>query len=880
MIQVKKRNAYVTGGIVFRIIGREMARNQNGNQGKKEMKKERKAAKIQKKLQKKLQKKEKKIVRKAENRERRKRWKEAKKVKRAALKERYKDAPWIIRIPRVYLLKPFIFGIIGLTAFIFLAGFGIGTAILIYRLSVDAMYEDRNKPVDKEKIYELAPIDEEGAAKIDAYAPIGKDETWAFYVYMVGADLEDMDENDLSITASLQTKQEKEARNQASKDHLYENLNRYSDELEKNGLALPEFLYFPDRPVASEQTLTQKVVVADEPGMASSDLEEMISTDLSDNITIIVQTGGATRWSNSMVNPNRTQRFIINSEECRELDSFPLQCAVSPDTLADFLIYCRDNHPADHTMLILWDHGSGPFGYGSDSIFGGDSMSLKEIRTALSKAYNPNAADRAFDIIGFDACLMSSLEVTHALDGFADYYVLSAETEPGEGWDYTGFLNNMCADATLSAAAVGRSIADTYMDYYMTQNVNIGKIRTVDLSFALLDARKASELYDAYCDLTKVQLKDSAKDIGVLAEIGRCSGQSTHYAAYAYNERNLTDLGNYVSCMADTYPEECSRIDALLDEAVLYHRENGSLSDSEGISVYVPGFIDSYYGLYYFLNYVYDICEDDNTRALYYYKMAGCLNDEMLEDVGKITDVKPVNLDTSLFRKFDESEVTIENGCYSVPVSEKLQNMIQDYSFTLALYDENLARITYYGEDDDVDMDEEGNIVCDFSGKWICFDSEPLNTEITSCTPSSIEYRSRVMWNGVKSYLVFSLNRDTGEYSIKGIREIPDPEEDGINYMINTKSNKELKQGDKIVPIYDETNLLTGEVNETEGKTIYYATSTEIKRKSLPGGDYLGMTTIFDQRGDEYYSQVVEYTISGGKVKNTEVNHDFYGSAY
>ena len=69
-------------------------------------------------------------------------------------------------------------------------------------------------------------------------------------------------------------------------------------------------------------------------------------------------------------------------------------------------------------------------------------------------------------------------------------------------------------------------------------------------------------------------------------------------------------------------------------------------------------------------------------------------------------------------------------------------------------------------------------------------------------------------------------------------------------------------------------------MNETEGKAIYYATSTEIKRKSLPGGDYLGMTTIFDQRGDEYYSQVVEYTISGGKVKNTEVNHDFYGSAY
>ena len=84
-------------------------------------------------------------------------------------------------------------------------------------------------------------------------------------------------------------------------------------------------------------------------------------------------------------------------------------------------------------MLVLWNHGGGPFGYGMDSIFGG-MFSLKDIRTALSQVYRPNTSKPAFDIIGFDACLMSTLEVTNALDGFADYYCLSEESEPGDGW--------------------------------------------------------------------------------------------------------------------------------------------------------------------------------------------------------------------------------------------------------------------------------------------------------------------------------------------------------------------------------------------------------------------------------------------------------------
>lgn len=105
-----------------------------------------------------------------------------------------------------------------------------------------------------------------------------------------------------------------------------------------------------------------------------------------------------------MINPNRIQRFEYYKGEFREVYDEPLQSVTDPKTLTSFLKFCKEEYPADHTMLVLWNHGGGAFGYGHDSIYN-HLMSLKDIRTALEGAYEPNQKDPAFDIIGFDACL-------------------------------------------------------------------------------------------------------------------------------------------------------------------------------------------------------------------------------------------------------------------------------------------------------------------------------------------------------------------------------------------------------------------------------------------------------------------------------------------
>ena len=813
---------------------------------------------------------------------RRLRWKKEKADRRQALKDRYRDAPWIVRVPRLYLLKPFI-------ALLIIAAV-VGGAYALVQTTMPTLissYLDTNKnnPVSQERIYSMSPIDEEGAKRIDAVAPVGKDDTWTISVYIVGSNLEDMGEDDLSDVVRNQVMEGRQQIGGEISAAYAKRLTNFTKELQKNDLDIPAYLYYPNKPVKSAGAQGDGgPVVTDEPGCASVDIGEMTADTWSDNINVVIQTGGATRWSNSMVNPNRTQRFLYHNGVFSEVDNQPLQPAASPETLTSFLDFCKKNYPADHNMLVLWNHGGGAFGYGMDSLYG-NLMSLKDLRKGLEGAYKPDGKKPAFDIIGFDACLMSSLEVVHALDGFASYYAVSAETEPGDGWDYTPWLKAMTENPTMSPAKVARNIADSYMDSYMTQNANIGWLVTSDVCFSVLDASKTENLYKAWCDLTKQQLIDAATDGGVLSEIGRCSNKSTHYVSSAYNVYNTIDLGNYVDLMADTYPKECSRVKKLLGEAVMYHRESGALSDSQGMSVYLPGSVNNYEGLAYCLDYIYDICEDPSTRALYYYKIAGCLNDDMEEHLAKLTKDKARTLDLKPFQEFAKSKpVTTDDG-FEIKVSENLQSMLETYNMEIAGYDEETGIITNYGRDETIRLDGEGNMDCEFDGTWICYDGVPLATEVVASTDSSVEYRSKVRYNGKDSYLSFVYDRDTDEFTINGIRGVSSAglvSDDPVNYLINSRMNTEVKRGDEIVPLYEVSAASEQDSGKkpSQGKTIKVGKRSKITSDKLPSGYYLTSAVISDPRGDVYYSQVVGNDVSGGKVDGRRIDEGFVGRDY
>jgi len=830
------------------------------------------------KEQKKEAKKEKALKRRLERKERRENWKKDKKALRARKKEDLKNAPLLIRLWRLYLKVPVILLIL-LIFFIAVFMEDIQNVYNMYIYEKEyALWETRDNEVeDKNILYEMSPLDEEGAKRIAALPEYGKDDTWTFCVYIVGSNLEDQGEVDLSdLTLSL-TEDFCEDAKKARKELAVERRKKFQNELKANYLDFPEYLYKVNKPIASSTVVTKDVVVADSEGSASEDIQEMVNGLTSDKKKFVIQTGGATRWSNSMINPNKTQRFLLTKDTFKEIDNLPLQDSCKAETVTDFLKYCNDYYKSDHMAVVFWDHGGGYKGYGSDSIFYSD-MSLRDLRTAFEGAVEKNEENPAYDIIGFDACLMSTIEATHALNGYAKYYVGSEELEPGFGWDYTSFISKMCENPKMNAAQVGQAIADSYTDFYMTENYNVSElIGTQVVTMSVIDMAAAEKVYKAYCDLNKKLIKDVLVNPKTLVNISRCASKAPVYGENFYDRYNEIDLGVYMDYLSDYYPDECDAVRKELRNAVMYNRQNDYLSDSQGLSVFFPVALHDNVGLGMALLYVDEICEDKATNALLYYKIGGCLNTELTEYAKSIGCEKIRNINTSLFRKFDDSEVVIDEELnFYITLEKDLEDLIASSRLELATYDLEEGYIKYYGRDNCCELDGNGNIALDFDGRWFALDNQMLDVELTGSTDSGNSYRTRILHNDEPSYLNFAYNPETDEVSIVSIAPMPGYGNTS-DADLGMKNTVELKLGDVLVPMYNASNLNTNEEYDEYGDEIKYKKNTKLEVKNLDDGNYIESIVISDTRGDNYYSPVVEFTVEGGKPSNTKLSETFYG---
>jgi hypothetical protein len=342
----------------------------------------------------------------------------------------------------------------------------------------------------------------------------------------------------------------------------------------------------------------------------------------------------------------------------------------------------------------------------------------------------------------------------------------------------------------------------------------------------------------------------------------------------------MVDLGNYMDQLVESYPEQSSRVKELVGETVLYHRENGGLSDSTGIAAYVPSDVTTLFGLTYYLDYIYDICENDSVAALYYYKQAGCLNDELKESLALSTDKEPMVLDVAAFRQFGSAEPAFDSSGFLFPVSAQLQNLIVDYELEIGKYNEEEDSLTYYGRADCLTLDGEGHLASDFDGRWICLGGEPLYLEVVSSTPSATEYRSHVLYDGKDAYLALSRDRDTDEIRITGVRKVPTSMEEDANYLINTRSNEEVTIGAKITPVYLRADFESNSLDSVQGKQVTFGKNTSVRMETLPAGQYLSTAVITDPRGDSYYSAVITSTMERNSMQNWRTDPRFYARAY
>ena len=317
-------------------------------------------------------------------------------------------------------------------------------------------------------------------------------------------------------------------------------------------------------------------------GAATSDLEEMLASGIDfTGRNIIVYTGGARKWS-SNIPCDRNCLLDLSKGSGSWLAGMTDGSSDmgAPETLTEFLNTAVENYPARHYCLIFWDHGSGPIsGFGVDELFGNDSLQFGELRQAMDASpFGPGGSAR-LDWVGFDACLMGSLEHASLWKDYTDYMVASEELEPADGWDYS-FLQTL--NGTSDPVKIMEAAVNAYYDWYTSGTGNKVTLAAYDLSragavaeaYAGLAARMAEDLDDgAYARI--VQIRQKVLQFGTSEVTVRGSGT------------DLLDLTDIAEGFSSSYSEETKAVQEAVREMVLINRTN--IDGAAGLSVYFPG---------------------------------------------------------------------------------------------------------------------------------------------------------------------------------------------------------------------------------------------------------------------------------------------------
>ena len=350
---------------------------------------------------------------------------------------------------------------------------------------------------------------------------------------------------------------------------------------------------------------------------ATIDFDEIKQSGLNvDDVNFLIFTGGSRVWHSDISN-DKNYTFLVTKENgvntLKEIDVAEGPKNMSdPSTLSDFLKYAEANYPAKKYGLICWDHGGGPnVGFGHDEITG-DILDMSEIKQALDNSPF-NGSTKKLDWIGFDACLMGSIEVGDILKPYADYLIASEEYEPGNGWDY-GFLSMLEGDYETESLA--EKIVDSYFESYKSEElffedppvtlscVNLNKIDAVNNSVDSMFSAMSRDIANGYLEQL-VRVRQPLPSFRVRPEPGK-----------GYD---LIDLGQMADAYDMDYTNEAKAVKEALSDYVVCNK-NGL--GAFGASIYYP-----YDGYYTFLD------EAKNTYTNY--TSSPSYNDY----IGKFTDV-------------------------------------------------------------------------------------------------------------------------------------------------------------------------------------------------------------------------------------------------
>ncbi len=322
---------------------------------------------------------------------------------------------------------------------------------------------------------------------------------------------------------------------------------------------------------------------------ALKDMNEMEMIGSSDQVNIVTEVGRISGYDSSDGDWKTARRYLIKKDaNTNKITSPVVQELGKVDMgdykhLADFANWAKTTYPAKKYMLIVWNHGAGWIksrGLGDKGISYDDETGNHIDTPQLGLALK---AMGKIDVYGSDACLMQMPEVDYEIKDYVDYIVGSEETEPGDGYTYNLLLGPLVAKPTMGAEELGKLAVNAYSDHY--QSIGEGSTQSL-VKTSLLNG-----FIPVVNDFVAATMAAGEK------ELVKTALNSAQSYAYAENKDMSHFLTLYMASTKNADAKAKGKIlqDYLLNTLVLHNRVTGNYSDSKGLAIYMPGYVNSTY---------------------------------------------------------------------------------------------------------------------------------------------------------------------------------------------------------------------------------------------------------------------------------------------
>lgn len=592
-------------------------------------------------------------------------------------------------------------------------------------------------------------------------------------------------------------------------------------------------------------------------GFATNDLSELMEVELPENVNVVIETGGSAVWQNDLMDADKLQRWLYNSEGLQLVDEQPSASMGEAQTLADFLSFAMENYPAEKTAVVFWNHGGGSVtGAAFDEIYGYDSLTLDEMYQAFSSVWNPSMEKQPLELIGFDTCLMATVDVAYTFADLAHYLVASEETEPANGWYYSQWVGTLAQNPSMNGEELGKVICDAY--YAGCEEVGTQDNTTLSLT----DLTKVQTLLDAYDTFGAEALAAACTDPGFFSQFGRVAAQSENYGGNTKEQgyTNMVDLGHMARQSVGMLGSAQEVLDAL-DDCVLYRVGGQYRTEATGLSCYY-----SYNG---------DV-EDFNSYAglgagvafkyFYSYELTGELDDSGMAYIADMDFEELPEVKNLLSTDWDGAPLDLdEDGVSFLTLGPEANDILAGIGFSLYYVDEESDMMLLLGTDNDMNADWDNGVFSDnFRGVWGSIDGNIVYMELSYESEDYNLYAIPVLLNGEEYNLQVVYDFSTDEWNVLGARQGID------NSGMADKELRLLQEGDEITTIwYMSTASGDDEFEPYTAATVTVTADTAFGEMELPDGSYSMVYEMRDAMDNYAYSEPVTFDCADGEIYTT-----------